>query len=172
MDPLTPADLQAYLTAHDIQARLLQEPAWGDTATVPTAAIALGVEPEQIIKSLLFLIKPRGGQPGSPEPLLVISHGLQRVDRKAIAAHAGVGVKKVKLASAAAVLEVLGYPAGGVPPFGHRTAVPVIVDASLLASAERYGGRIFGGGGDDRTMLELSVTELLRVTRARVLAVS
>jgi len=164
----TPADLQQFLDENRIQARLL--PDIGHTPTVPAAAIALGVEPEQIVKTLLFLVE----QPGieAPAPIVVISHGERRVDKGALARRFGVGKKRVTLAPADVVLATLGYPAGGVPPFGHATPLPVIVDASIETVAERFDGVIFGGGGDDRTMLQLTVTELQRVTAAEVLAVS
>jgi len=62
------------------------------------------------------------------------------------------------------VVELTGYPVGGVPPFGHRSTIPVLLDRSVLALAV-----IYGGGGDDRTMLKISTRELLRVTEATVL---
>ena len=65
------------------------------------------------------------------------------------------GAKKVKLADAATVLDQLGYPAGGVPPFGQRTPLPTILDASIVALGETFDV-IFAGGGDDRAMLRLS----------------
>jgi prolyl-tRNA editing enzyme YbaK/EbsC (Cys-tRNA(Pro) deacylase) len=168
-DALTPADLQTCIAEHGIAARLIRN--LGDTRTVQLAAAALGVTPEQIIKSLLFLV-PSPTEPGDIQPILVISNGERYVDRKAIAAHFGVSPKKVKFAPADVVLAVLGYPAGGVPPFGHRTSVPVIVDASLQNLGDRHGGLIYGGGGDEGTLMELTVTELLRVTGATVLDVS
>ncbi len=76
------------------------------------------------------------------------------------------------MAAAEVVLELIGYPAGGVPPFGHRTKLPILVDQAVLGVEERWGGPIFGGGGDHRTMMELSVEELLRVTQPEILAVS
>ncbi len=69
-------------------------------------------------------------------------------------------------------MELLGYPAGGVPPFGHRTRLPVIVDASMIDAAKRFGGMVYGGGGDHATMMAVSVAELLRVLQPEVLAVS
>ncbi len=48
-----PQDLQAYIDEQDITAELIG--GLGDTPTVPAAAAALGVESEQIIKTLLFL---------------------------------------------------------------------------------------------------------------------
>ena len=162
----TPADLQAYISTHRIAAELVAD--IGETPTVPAAAAALGVETEQIIKTLLFLIGLPDRTDG-PQPVVVISYGEQRVDRKRLSEHFGVGKKRIELAPAAVVAEILGYPAGGVPPFGHRTALPVLVDAGILDLEERYRGEIFGGGGDDRTMMRLTVAELLRVTQPELL---
>ncbi|BAL98858.1 MULTISPECIES: aminoacyl-tRNA deacylase [Caldilinea] len=164
----TPDDLQQFLTKHNICAELLRD--IGHTPTVPAAAHALGVEPEQIIKTLLFLVEHPGQ--AEPTPVVVISHGERRVDKSKLAERFGVGKKRVTLAPAQTVAALLGYPAGGVPPFGHATTLPVIVDASIQGTVERHGGVIFGGGGDDRTMMRLTVAELLRVTNAEVLAVS
>lgn len=164
----TPADLQRFLDENQIQARLL--PDIGHTPTVPAAALALGVKPEQIIKTLLFLVE-RPDQEAAM-PMVVISHGERRVDKGALAKRFGVSKKRVTLAPPDVVLATLGYPAGGVPPFGHLTPLPVVVDASIKTAALRFDDVIFGGGGDDRTMLQLTVAELLRVTSAEVLPVS
>jgi prolyl-tRNA editing enzyme YbaK/EbsC (Cys-tRNA(Pro) deacylase) len=167
---LTPADLQATICELNIQARLISD--IGATPTVPAAAEALGVEPDQIIKTLLFLIE----QPGDPEriiqPVVVISNGESRVDTRPLADHFGVGKKRVKLAPTEVVIDLLGYPAGGVPPIGHRTKLPVILDASILATAGGSGKPLYGGGGDDRTMMEIDVEELQAVTRGLVMSVS
>lgn len=164
----TPTDLQRFLDENQIQARLL--PDIGHTPTVPAAALALGVEPEQIIKTLLFLVEQPDQETATP--VVVISHGERRVDKGALAKRFGVSKKRVTLAPADVVLATLGYPAGGVPPFGHVAPLPTVVDASIETTASRFDGVIFGGGGDDRTMLQLTVTELLRVTAAEVLPVS
>lgn len=156
---LTPADLQAYIARQHIQARLI--PDMGHTPTVPAAAAALGVEPEQIVKSLLFLLETDRAAGLPPQPLLVLSHGERRIDKRVLAEHFGLSNKRVTLAPAAVVLATLGYPAGGVPPFGHHTAVAAVIDASILDLRSRDNGRIFAGGGDDYTMLELTVEELL-----------
>ena len=115
--PRTPADLQSFLTASQIAATLIAD--LGDTPTVPAAAAALGVATDQIIKTLLFLIEAPGELDTPPRPVVVISHGEKRVDKGLLAAYWGVGKKRVNLAPAEVVLSLLGYPAGGVPPFGH-----------------------------------------------------
>lgn len=168
MTLLTPVDLQAFLTQRNITARLIAGA--GDTPTVPAAAAALGVESEQIIKTLLFLVEhPDSAQ---PLPVVVISCGETRVDKKRLAEHYGIGKKRITLAPADVVADQLGFPAGGVPPFGHRTQLPVLLDAAVLTAAQRHAGVIYGGGGDDRTMMELTVTELMAVVEPMVVAVS
>lgn len=168
---LTPDDLEQYIAEHGIRAELIRN--LGDTPTVPAAAAALGVETDRIIKTLLFLVE-RGE--GAPHPLVVISHGTRRVDKGLLAAWCGVGKKRVGLAPADTVLDLLGYPAGGVPPFGHRRALPTLLDASVLGLKEDSGaidsGAIYGGGGDDQTMLRLTVAELRRAVQPQVAPVS
>jgi prolyl-tRNA editing enzyme YbaK/EbsC (Cys-tRNA(Pro) deacylase) len=166
----TPAHLQATIDELGIQARLIND--IGPTPTVPAAAEALGVEAEQIIKTLLFLIELPGAAERTIQPVVVISNGESRVDKRPLADFFGVGKKRVKLASAETVIELLGYPAGGVPPIGHRTKLPVIVDAAVLATAERTNKPLYAGGGDDRTMMEIRVEELQAVTQGIVMAVS
>ncbi|MCB0065299.1 MAG: hypothetical protein KDE19_24410, partial [Caldilineaceae bacterium] len=164
----TPQTLQTFLTANAINAELLTD--IGATPTVPAAAAALGVKADQIIKTLLFLItKPDLGEPA---PVVVISHGERRVDKKLLARYFGVGAKKAKLAPAEIVMDLLGYPPGGVPPVGHRTTLPVILDASVVDAADEFGGVVYGGGGDDRTMLRIALSELQRITVPTVVPVS
>ncbi len=148
-NPLTPADLAAYIRESGIAAEVV--PMTVETPTVPAAAAALGVTAAQIIKSLLFIVRDA--------PVLVIASGDAIVDRRVLAERAGVGRKQVKLADAATVLALTGYPVGGVPPFGHRERVPVLLDAAI-----RGWEVIYGGGGDDRTLLRVTPDELARVT--------
>jgi prolyl-tRNA editing enzyme YbaK/EbsC (Cys-tRNA(Pro) deacylase) len=159
-----PEELQTYIAEYQITAELIG--GLGDTPTVPAAAAALGVEADQIVKTLLFLVEIPGSD--QAQPRVVISHGERRVDKGQLAAHWGVGKKRISLAPADVVLDLLGYAAGGVPPFGHRTALPVVIDSGILGLRERFGGVIYGGGGDDRTMMKLAVDELLRVTGGEI----
>ena len=175
-----PADLQDYIDREAIKAELITDV--GHTPTVPAAAAALGIQTDQIIKTLLFLIEKPGEQEtaASPavdkktvlQPVLVISNGERRIDKKRLAAHLHVPHKRVKFAAPEVVLDLLGYPAGGVPPFGHKTGLPVILDAAVVKLGSLFDGVIYGGGGDDYTMMKLTVAELLRVLQPEVVAVS
>lgn len=153
-DLLTPADLQAYMDERGIAAALIANV--GETPTVVAAAAALGVNTEEILKTLIFYC--RG------EPYAVITHGTAPVPDRALADHFGVGKRQIKLARPRQVLALTGYPVGGVPPFGHRQSLPILLDRSVLDHAV-----VFGGGGDDRTMLRITPAELQRVTSATLL---
>ncbi len=151
--PLTPSDLARFLAEQGIAAELV--PMAAETPTVPAAAAALGVETGQIIKSLLFLVRDA--------PVLIIASGETLVDRVRVAARYGVGKKQIKLADPETVLRLTGYPVGGVPPFGHTAALPVLLDRAVLAWET-----IYGGGGDDHTLLRIAPGELARVTGAEI----
>lgn len=157
----TSEDFRQYVSQHDIDATFMNPD--GDTPTVPAAAEALGCTPDQVIKSLVFLVKRNDSE---REPALIIAAGTNRVDYRALADTFGVNRKEVRMASFDEVLEITGYPAGGVPPFGHREALPTYVDRSVLDNEV-----VFGGGGDDGTMLRIGVEELLRVTDAKIVDV-
>lgn len=155
--PLTSTNLQRFIDEHQIEATIL--PMDEHTPTVPDAARALGVETDQIIKSLVFLVKA--------EPLLVINNGLARVDTRKVAVHLGVGRKQVKFASVEQALDITGYVVGSMPPFGHRRRLRTLVDPAITGLAV-----IFGGGGEIDAMMRLTPAELLRVTAGEVVEVS
>ena len=146
---LTTAGLAGFIAEHGIAATLLTPPA--STPTVAAAAAALGVDERQIIKSLLFLVHE--------EPLLVIASGTALVDRRLLAERFEIGKKQVRLADAATVLRLTGYPVGGVPPFGHLVTARVLLDRAM-----QKWDVVYGGGGDERTLLSISPAELARVT--------
>jgi prolyl-tRNA editing enzyme YbaK/EbsC (Cys-tRNA(Pro) deacylase) len=141
-------DLERYIVAHGIRAEILHLSA--DTPTVDLAAAALGTMPEQIVKSLLFLI--------NGEPLLVIARGPENVDRRAIGRYMKVGRKRVSLANPEAVLSITGYPVGALPPFGHRASIHTIVDKNVVGLP-----LIYAGGGSTRALVRMEPAELLRV---------
>lgn len=93
------------------------------TRTAVEAAAAIGCELSQIVKSLVF--------EADGEPVLVLMDGATRVDVERVRAALGVG--QVRRARADVVREATGFAIGGVPPFGHRTRLPVLADRGLLA---------------------------------------
>lgn len=152
--------LARYIELHAIAATLVQPKS--ATPTVAQAAAALGCQPEQIIKSVLFLVKD--GQPA--DQVLVIANGVRPIDFRRLADVLKVGRKRIRLAPAEVVLASTGYPAGGVPPFGFSQRLPTYIDRNVFEQ-----DIIYGGGGDDRTMLCITPSELLRVTEGQVVDV-
>jgi len=148
---LTPDDLELFIAEHGIDAQIV--PVEVETPTVPAAAAALGVQTAQIIKTLLFLIRDLN-------PFFMIASGDTIVDRRALADRYGVGKKQVRLADPQTVARITGYPVGGVPPFGHIVPVPVFLDERI-----RLWDVVYGGGGDDHTLLRVPTTELARITQ-------
>ena len=157
MEAMTHRDLQQFLDTHGVEATILTLD--DHTETVSAAARALGVETDQIIKSLVFT--------AAETPLLVINNGLARIDRRKLAAALGVGRRQVKLAELDRVLALTGYEVGSMPPFGHREKLRTLIDPAVI---ER--GELFGGGGSRNAMLRMTSAELLRMTAGEVLPVS
>lgn len=149
--------LQQFIDENQIEAEIL--PMSRHTRTVTDAADALGVTEEQIIKSLVFVV--------NGEPLLVINNGTARVSYLKIAAHLGVGRKKVRFAATEQALEITGYVVGSMPPFGHRQKLRTLVDIAVTEL-----DFVYGGGGDVDAMLRLTPAELLRIAEAEVLSLS
>jgi prolyl-tRNA editing enzyme YbaK/EbsC (Cys-tRNA(Pro) deacylase) len=152
-----PSDLAVFIAERGIAAEVA--PMTMETPTVAAAARALGVDANQIIKTVLFLVKE--------EPVLVIACGEETVDRRPVADEYGVGKKQVKLADRETVLQVTGYAAGGVPPFGHLAPLPTLIDGRIRDMAV-----VYGGGGDDRTLLRVTPDELARATAGKWIALS
>lgn len=154
MTKLNSASLEAYLLAHNIPGEVLRLEV--PTPTVETAAAAVGCLPEQIVKSILFLVKG--------EPVLAVTCGQRYVEQRAIAARFGVGRKKVKLARPKIVLDISGYEVGAMPPFGHLQPLQTLLDPSVLAHEQ-----VYAGGGAGNTLLRISPQAIQDAAAAEVL---
>lgn len=150
---LFPEDLQAYLHSHAIPGTILHLEV--PTPTVESAAQAVGSDPEHIVKSILFLV--------AGNPLLAIASGPAYIDRRVIARISEVSRKQVKLAGAEEVLQITGYPVGGMPPFGHKTPLPTLIDRRVLEQEA-----VYAGGGDEHSLLRIAPPAILEVTQAQV----
>lgn len=146
--------LREYLRERQVDATLIQP--GSDMPTVPLAAAALGVEPGQIVKSIVFEGKKKSEQVG-----LAIAPGDARVDVSKVAE--ALGYSSLRLARPETVLRMAGYSVGGVPPVGHGTALPVVIDKRVLDYPI-----VYGGGGDEQHMLRISPADIVRLTGAVV----
>ena len=151
---LSPSDLALFLRERGLRAELLTLPV--ETPTVEAAAKAVGTSSDKIVKSVLFMVDDR--------PMLAITSGPKRIDRRRIAIRFGVGRKRVRLADENQVQTVTGYPVGAVPPFGHPEPLLTIIDPSLLEHDVVYAG----GGASDH-LIKVKTAEILCVTQGEVL---
>ena len=97
------------------------------TATVETAARALGVEPARIAKTLAV----RAGD----EVFLLVARGDARLDNAKCKAEFGA---RPRMLGAEETLALTGHPVGGVCPFGLANPLPVYLDISLRAFDQVY----------------------------------
>lgn len=107
------------------------------TRTAQEAADACGCELGQIVKSLVFVV--------DGQPTMVLCAGDRRVT-----AVAG------RPATADEARAATGFAIGGVPPLGHDTDLPTIVDESL-----RRFERVWCAAGTPHAVFETSVDDLL-----------
>jgi prolyl-tRNA editing enzyme YbaK/EbsC (Cys-tRNA(Pro) deacylase) len=123
-----------------------------DARTSQQAADALGVGVAQIVKSLVFTVNGR--------PLMVLASGANRVDEGKLGRLAEGTVRR---ADPDTVKQSTGYAIGGVPPFGHASALPVYIDRDLL----QYE-RLFCAAGVPECVFPLTPDELVQSTGGRV----
>jgi len=144
------ARFQAALDALGLRRSVIELPV--EARTSQQAADAVGVRVGQIAKSLVFMV--------DGAPIMVIASGVNRVDERKLATLAG---GKVRRADADTVKKATGYTIGGVPPFGHDTALRLWIDEDLLGH-----DLIYAAGGVPECIFPLTPEELLKATGGTV----
>jgi prolyl-tRNA editing enzyme YbaK/EbsC (Cys-tRNA(Pro) deacylase) len=107
------------------------------TRTAAEAAEACKCEVGQIVKSLVFIVDDR--------PTIILCAGDRRVTRI-----------DGRPASAQEAREATGFSIGGIPPLGHDSELPTIVDESLL----RFE-RVWCAAGTPNAVFETGVEDLI-----------
>jgi len=97
------------------------------------AADALGLDPDEVFKTLLAMVDGR-----AVVAIVPVSGSL---DLKALAVAAGG--RRAEMADAATAQRLTGYVLGGISPIGQKRALPTFVDdtAELLDTVYVSGGR-------------------------------
>jgi len=121
------------------------------TATVATAAEALGVEPGRIAKTLAV----RAGN----HTFLVVARGDARLDNRKSKDEFGA---RPRMLGSEETLELTGHPVGGVCPFGLKIALPVYLDVSLCAF-----DTVFPAGGSLNTSVKVKTDRLFELVGER-----
>ncbi|HEX8625544.1 MAG TPA: YbaK/EbsC family protein [Allosphingosinicella sp.] len=121
------------------------------TATVETAARALGVEPGRIAKTLAVRVKD--------DVFLLVARGDARLDNaKSKAEFAG----RPRMLGAEETLALTGHPVGGVCPFGLANPLPVYCDVSL-----RDFERVYPAAGSLNSSVEVTPERLFELVGER-----
>ena len=123
----------------------------GSTATVDTAAEALGVEPGRIAKTLAV----RAGE----HLFLLVTRGNARLDNRKCKDEFG---QRPRMLGADETFDLTGHPVGGVCPFGLKNTLPVYLDISLKAF-----GTVYPAGGSLNTSVEVATERLFGLVGER-----
>ena len=141
--------VKAWLAANAPDFRLIEVE--DSTATVETAARALGVEPGRIAKTLAV----RAGE----QLFLLCTRGDARLDNRKCKDALGA---RPRMLGAEETLDVTGHPVGGVCPFGLKRPLPVYLDVSLKAFDV-----VYPAGGSLNTSVEVGTERLFDLVAER-----
>jgi Cys-tRNA(Pro) deacylase len=148
-------NLRQQLEKAGVDFELISKP---ETVHTADASAVSGIRLEQITKSLVCL-DPEG------RAWVAVIAGDRKLDLKALAQE--LGVKKMKMCPFDEAHKYSGYPPGATPPVLHRKIAGVVFDEPLTALE-----MIYGGGGDNRTLLKINTRQAIALVKARIAAVS
>jgi prolyl-tRNA editing enzyme YbaK/EbsC (Cys-tRNA(Pro) deacylase) len=97
------------------------------------------------------------------EPIVCVAAADCPVDADLLAD--ALDVAELRRASSGEVRAATGYPATGIPPFGH--GLPVVLDRALLAHPT-----VWSAGGDGSTVVEIEPRRLASCTEATIATVT
>lgn len=141
--------VRAWLSSHAPDLKLIE--VQESTATVDTAAKALGVEPGRIAKTLAV----RAGD----HLFLLVARGDARLDNRKCKNELGA---RPRMLGPEETFEVTGHPVGGVCPFGLKDPLPVYLDQSLKAF-----DLVYPAGGSVNTSVAVPLERLFDLVADR-----
>lgn len=124
----------------------------GPVRSLEEAASARGVEPRQIVKTMVVRV-------ADGDHRFVLVPGDREIAWPKL--RALLGVNRLSMPSAEVAHEVTGYVRGTITPLGSRTPLPVVADASI-------DGRVSIGGGAHGVALTVDAGELVTALGATV----
>lgn len=114
------------------------------SATVELAAKAVGTEPDNIAKTLSFIVNDK--------PILVVMSGMSRVDNRKFK---DVFHKKAKMIQPAEVEGYIGHAPGGVCPFAVKEGVKIYLDESL-----KRHDVVYPAAGSGNSAVKMTISQL------------
>ncbi len=124
------------------------------TRTAADAANAIGCEPKQVVKSLVFMA---GGQ-----PVMALVPGDRSASPPKLARLLGLPRKQVRMATAGEIREHTGYDLGTVTPVGLPGRMDIAVDTVL-----RDCNELWLAAGEERAMFRANTDDLVRAIGAQ-----
>ncbi|APX33525.1 hypothetical protein BH708_13290 [Brachybacterium sp. P6-10-X1] len=132
----------------------------GRVGSLAEAAAARGVEPRDIVKTLVV-------RRGDGDFLFVLVPGDREISWPLL--RALLGVNRLSMPDKEVARDVTGYERGTITPFGSTTAWPVIADASLIGDPAR---RISIGAGAHGVAASVNAEAALTYLDAQVAEVT
>ena len=124
----------------------------GPVRSLEEAAAARGLEPKQIVKTMVVRVS-------EGDHRFVLVPGDREIAWPKL--RALLGVNRLSMPPAEAAYDVTGYVRGTITPLGSRTALPVIADAAVT-------GMVSIGGGAHGVALTVDARELVDALGATV----
>lgn len=125
----------------------------GKVGSLEEAAAARGVEPRDVVKTLVV-------RRGQDDHLFVLVPGDRQISWPKL--RALLEVNRISLPDKEVAREVTGYERGTITPFGSLTALPVVADETLT------GRTVSIGAGDHGFAATLDADAMAAHLRARV----
>lgn len=107
----------------------------GRVSSLAEAAAARGVEPADVVKSIVV-------RRGDDDYLFVLVPGDRAISWPRL--RALLGVNRMSMPDAAVALQVTGYERGTITPFGSLTTLPVVADLRLAGRTVSLGAGAHG----------------------------
>jgi Cys-tRNA(Pro) deacylase len=151
-----PADTPALAAVRDsgLEHAVLRH---GPVRSLPEAAQARGVEPADVLKTLVV-------RRGDDDFLFVLVPGDRQISWPKL--RALLGVTRMSMPDAATAKDVTGYERGTITPFGSTRAWPVVADERVR------GRRVTLGAGEHGTAIAVDADAALTHLQATVADVS
>lgn len=124
---------------------------WEPRGGTRASAAHLNVDEHAVIKTLIF-------EDDKKQPLCILMHGDKEVSAKNLART--LGRKSVAPCAPEVADRHSGYQVGGTSPFGLKRAMPIYIEASILALP-----RIFINGGARGFLVAIEPSDLARVLK-------
>ena len=125
----------------------------GPVASLEEAAAARGIEPRDIVKTLVV-------RRGEDDFLFILVPGDREISWPKL--RALLGVRRLSMPDAQVAKEATGYERGTITPFGSSRAWPVIADETVA------GRTISLGGGAHGVALTVNGSDVIRALAAQV----